>query len=96
MDRGKGFDDPPPVGRQLQADDAMVDVPLRPFDQAQLGSPIGELSGRVVLDQQLLGNLADRRTADVGPTTYDEQELVLGVGQAVLARGLGAPVVEAT
>ena len=73
----------------------MVDDPFDPFDQSQLGGPIGELAGGVVLDQQLLGNLADRRAADIGPAADDEQELVLGMGQTVLGCGRGAPVVEA-
>jgi len=63
-------------------------------NEIQFLHPINELGGRVRLDQQRLGDLADRWPA-LGLAPPDrEHQLVLTMGQPMRLGGLATPLVE--
>jgi hypothetical protein len=74
---------PPCPGRgQPHPDQPPVVVVAAPADQPEGLGPVGQLDGAVVADQEVRGQLADGRAAGVGVEAQDQQQLVLGRGQA--------------
>ena len=63
---------------ERDADEPMV-RPVRPrAHEARLFRAMNQLAGAVVPEQQLLGDLPDRRRAVVAQTLHHDKELVLG------------------
>ncbi|MDQ1372990.1 MAG: hypothetical protein QOJ09_328 [Actinomycetota bacterium] len=82
------------LGRESQADDPLVALVGDPVDEAGGRRSVDELDGTVVAQEQMGGNVSDRRLAPVAAD--GKEELMLGRGEA---GGLGlvlAPMQEAT
>ena len=82
------------LGRELETHDAVVVVISHPLQKPEVLDSVGELDGRVVLDQQVLGRLADRRPQSLAVAADRQQELVLTRRQPELGGALCAPVLE--
>jgi hypothetical protein len=71
---------------QPEADHTVITRVADAFDEACSGTAVDELDGAVVAQQQMLGDVTDRRTvgrAESGVmTTHGEEQLVLGGGEA--------------
>jgi hypothetical protein len=63
---------------QLQPDDPMVVVVPGPADQTCRVGAVDEADGTVVLEEQVVGHLADGRAPGVPVPAYRQQELMLG------------------
>jgi hypothetical protein len=83
------------LGRELQADEAPVGAVSVAANESRPFGPVHELDRAVMTEQQVLGDLPDRRV--VGPTMapHCEQELVLLAREPSRHRLALAPVQEA-
>jgi hypothetical protein len=78
---------------EAEADDPLILRIAGPLHQAGAHGPIDQLDGAVVAQQQVLGDIADRRRATVSPD--GEEELMLRSGDPDRLRLLLAPPQEA-
>ena len=83
----------PAIG-QLQSDDTLVvrvgDAPHHP----QSFGAVGQFHRGVVAEEEIRGDLADRRAVRFGVAANGQQQLVLAGGQPVPGRLLGAPALK--
>ena len=95
MERGEPPDLLRPTRGELQSDDPLV-IAVRPAPDQPCGlGPVDQADCAVVSEQEVRGDVADRRPTRVGMTPHCEQELVLRGGEP---DGLGlrlAPMEEA-
>ena len=79
---------------ELQPDNPMVVLVPGPDDQAGSVSSVDESDGAVVLKEQVVGHLADRRPTGITVAAYCQQQLMLG-GSEPRSAGLAlAPALE--
>ena len=91
--RGEGGQPAGPDRGQPDVHDAVVVAIRSPADEPGPLGPVDELDDGVVAQEEVVGEIADRRTALVPP--HGEQELVLCRGQPSSLRLLLAPAQEA-
>ena len=94
MALGQGAEQTSALGGQPQPDGALIVRIAHPLQHAELLSPVDQLDGRVVPDEQVVGDVVDGRAGRVGVTPHGQQQLVLARGQPVRGRLLGAPMLE--
>lgn len=80
MGAGEGFEAVDAARRELQTYDALVVVVVDPFDEVGSDSAVDELDDAVMAQQQVLGDVADRRRTRRVPAN-GKQQLVLRWGQ---------------
>lgn len=93
---GEGLEDSCPAVGQLKADDPAVLPVLHPLSPAASLDPVGELDRGVVAEEEIVGDVPDRRSLGITMAPDGEEELVLHVRQAPVPGLLFAPVIEAT
>ncbi|HEY2271675.1 MAG TPA: CBS domain-containing protein [Jatrophihabitantaceae bacterium] len=79
---------------QSQPDDPVVGLVAGARDQPGALAPVDEFDGRVVADQEVLGDLTDRRVVRARMPADREQELVLARGDALCLGLFRAPTFE--
>jgi len=94
MRTAQRIDPPAALGGEGQPHDPAI-VPITPagYETEQL-RPVDELDRRVVPDEKMLSNLANRRTPRVIVPANCQQQLMLCVGQPEVASTLLTPPVE--
>ncbi len=77
MESGELFQRVGALVRESQPDHASILGILDPLDQAQRTYPLRELDRAVVLQQQIPGNVTDRRSAGIIVAADGQQKLVM-------------------
>jgi nucleotide-binding universal stress UspA family protein len=88
----QGTDPLAPEGGEVEADDALVVAVRDALDQTGGDGPVDELDGAVVSQQQVAGDVTDRRWRAVTPD--GEEQLVLRAGEPDRVGPLLAPALE--
>ena len=84
------------AGSEVQPHDPVVVAVLTAADEPGGLRPVDQADGSVVAQKEVLGHVADGRSAPVGMTPDGEQQLVLGRRDAGRLGLLLAPAQEAT
>jgi hypothetical protein len=85
----------PPAG-QLQMDEAMIVGIALTADQPSPLCSIHETDGAVMSQEQMVGDVSDRRPAGIRVRPHDQKQLMLGSGQSDSAGLLLTPVQKPT
>ena len=83
------------AGSEVQPDDPVVVAVLNPADEPGGLRSVDQPDRAVMAQEQVLGHVADRRTAPIGMTSNGEQQLMLGRRDAGRLGLLLAPAQEA-
>ena len=95
MGARQGLDSVGAAAGQLDADDALVGLVLYPFDKQSGLCAVDQLDHAVMAQEEVIGNLPDRRR--LRPMAADrEEQLVLGGRQPNLSGLVLTPSLEAT
>jgi len=84
---GELREDLPPAAGEAQLDLAPIGARRLAHDEFLLDEAVDELDGTVVLDEELLGEVADRYARIVGPAAQHQHRLVVLRGESRLRGG---------
>lgn len=96
VQRGESLEPVGGVGGETDAHDAVVVLVASARDEARGIGAVDETDGGVMAQEQVVGDLADRRSPWIRVAADGEQELMLGRRQPGGCRLLLAPAQEAT